>query len=84
MPLPLMFSPANFAQNRLGLNPTISGGVWPLCARGVAVKCANVEPVTESIKVLLLRDLKTLFDERGERLESEKIVTALLEIEGHP
>jgi hypothetical protein len=33
---------------------------------------------------LLLRDLKELFGERGERLVSEKIVSALTEIEGRP
>jgi putative DNA primase/helicase len=62
----------------------LAGGYWPAQAREIAVACSNVEPETESNKVLLLRDLKTLFDERGERLESEKIVTALIEIEGRP
>lgn len=61
-----------------------AGASWPELAREVALSLSSVEPETESLKVLLLRDLKALFDERGDRLESEKIVAALTEIEGHP
>ena len=62
-----------------------AGGRWPALAREVALRLSSSEPDTESIKVLLLRDLKALFDEKGvERLESEKVVTALIEIEGRP
>lgn len=60
------------------------GGVWPERAREVSLSLSSTEPDTESVRVLLLRDLKALFDEHGERLESERIVTALVEIEGHP
>lgn len=61
-----------------------AGGEWPRLAREAALTFSAVEPETESNKVLLLRDLIAIFDERGERIESEKIVTALIEIEGHP
>lgn len=61
-----------------------AGGDWPARARAVAVSLSSVAPDTESIKVLLLRDLKALFDEYGERVESETLVDALVEIEGHP
>jgi putative DNA primase/helicase len=62
----------------------VAGGEWSTRAREVALSYSSAEPDTESIKVLLLRDLRELFGESVERLESEKIVTALVEIEGRP
>jgi putative DNA primase/helicase len=62
----------------------LAGGEWPARAREVALSYSSTEPDTESLKVLLLRDLKELFGESSERLESEKVVTALIEIEGRP
>lgn len=62
-----------------------AGGHWPARAREVALIFSSAEPETESNKILLLRDLKTIFDEKkAERLESQEIVTALIEIEGRP
>jgi putative DNA primase/helicase len=61
------------------------GGDWPTRAREVALSFANTEPETQSIKVLLLHDLKAIFSEKdAERLESEEIVRALVDIEGRP
>jgi putative DNA primase/helicase len=62
-----------------------AGGQWPIRAREVALLFASAEPETQSTKVLLLHDLKAIFGEKNaERLESEEIVRALIEIEGHP
>jgi putative DNA primase/helicase len=61
-----------------------AGNDWPRLAREVALASSSVEPEAESTKILLLRDLKALFDEYGERLESEKIITSLIEMEGRP
>lgn len=61
-----------------------AGGEWPQLARSAALAFSAVEPETESTKVLLLRDMKALFEEHGECIESEKVITALVEIEGRP
>lgn len=62
-----------------------AGCHWPTRAREVALVFASEEPETQSSKVLLLHDLKAIFTEKGvERLESEEIVRALVEIEGRP
>lgn len=62
-----------------------AGGHWPTRAREVALLFSNEEPETQSSKVLLLHDLKAIFSEKNaERLESEEIVNALVEIEGRP
>jgi putative DNA primase/helicase len=61
-----------------------AGGHWPERARAIALGFANAEPETESTKVLLLQDLRMIFREHGPRIESEKIVSELIDIEGHP
>jgi putative DNA primase/helicase len=60
------------------------GGDWPRLARETARAMASGEPETESKRTLLLRDLKTIFEERRDRLSSEEIVQALVEMEGRP
>ncbi|HEV2913716.1 MAG TPA: DUF3631 domain-containing protein [Pyrinomonadaceae bacterium] len=86
------FIPANITNARARDNWRVllaiadaAGGHWPTRAREVALIFSNTEPDTESNKILLLYDLRAIFDEKkAERLESEKIVNALIEIEGHP
>jgi hypothetical protein len=60
------------------------GGDWPRLARATARAMASAEPETDSKRTLLLRDLKTIFEERRDRLTSEEIVQALIEMEGRP
>ncbi|HPW54271.1 MAG TPA: DUF3631 domain-containing protein [Thermoanaerobaculaceae bacterium] len=62
-----------------------AGGRWPERAREVAVLLSGGAPSSESLGVLLLGDLRTLFDSRGfDRLTSEAVVSALREIEERP
>lgn len=61
-----------------------AGGDWPQFAREAACSMTGAESESDSVKTLLLRDLKTLFDERGDRLTSDEIIRTLIEIEGHP
>ncbi len=60
------------------------GGKWPALAREAACTLAGEPSGSESARVLLLGDLKVLFDERGDKLTSEEIAQSLIEIEGHP
>lgn len=59
----------------------VIGGEWAERARQVACRLAGVEPASESPRTLLLQDLKTIFDEKGETLSSEEIISALHEME---
>jgi Protein of unknown function (DUF3631) len=61
-----------------------AGGQWPERARKAACLLLGKEVDSESPRILLLRDLKSVFDELGEALTSEQIVKALVAIEGHP
>lgn len=63
----------------------VAGGPWPARARQAAVKLAAVEPDAESARVLLLEDIRSLFQERGaDRLTSKAIVDHLHEMEERP
>ncbi|HKQ05765.1 MAG TPA: DUF3631 domain-containing protein [Blastocatellia bacterium] len=61
-----------------------AGGDWPRLAREAARAMTGAEPESDSRGTLLLRDLKAIFDERRDRLPSEEMVQALIEMEGRP
>ncbi|MFP5265565.1 MAG: DUF3631 domain-containing protein [Blastocatellia bacterium] len=61
-----------------------AGDNWPEHARATAQSLAGCETVSESARVLLLNDLRELFDELGDRITSDEIVQRLVEIEGRP
>lgn len=61
------------------------GGAWPCEARRAALALAGGKPGEDTTRITLLEDLRTVFEEEGaDRLPSETIVKALVEIEGHP
>src|SRR5262249_42439934 len=50
-----------------------------------AAQCARAADDDESVRVLLLADIRAIFAERSaDRLASAGVVGALVEIEGHP
>src|ERR1051325_2584235 len=61
-----------------------AGVNWPQLARTIALAIASENPEPDSHRMMLLVDLKTIFNERGERIPSDEIVQALIEIEGRP
>jgi hypothetical protein len=65
----------------------LAGGHWPAAARVAAVTLVtdSGEAKTPSIGVMLLRDLRTIFNEHGaDRLSSDSILTDLREMEESP
>lgn len=61
------------------------GGEWPRRARAAALALHGVEEETPSIGVELLRDVKTVFDERGaSRIASKELLRALIDDEETP
>jgi putative DNA primase/helicase len=61
-----------------------AGGEWPMLARQ-AVQCAATTTDDESVRVLLLSDVRTIFAQRAaDRLPSEDLVNALIVLEGRP
>jgi hypothetical protein len=62
-----------------------AGGEWPARARR-AVQYTGAAPAgDDSVRVLLLSDIRVIFTERGvERLTSAELVEALIAIEGRP
>ena len=61
------------------------GGDWPQRARAAALALGGAEEVDESAQILLLSDLRDLFQERGvDRLFSEEIIKALVRMEHRP
>ncbi|MGB5939866.1 MAG: DUF3631 domain-containing protein [Rhodanobacter sp.] len=61
------------------------GGEWPRRARAAALALHGVEEETPSIGVELLRDIKTVFDERGaSRIASKELLRALTDDEETP
>ena len=61
----------------------LAGGDWPIAARHALVKlCAEAQASDQSIGVRLLSDIRVNLEERGvDRISSEDLVKALLEIE---
>lgn len=63
----------------------LSAGEWPGRARAAALALHGVEEETPSIGVELLRDIKTVFDERGaSRIASKELLCALTDDEETP
>jgi Protein of unknown function (DUF3631) len=61
-----------------------AGGEWPQRAR-VAAQCAMCGDDDESVRVLLLTDIRAIFSERqADRLPSVELVEALVAMEGRP
>ncbi len=58
-----------------------AGGNWPQEARIIATAMAGEKPDSESARTLLLADLKAIFGEGRERLTSDEIIQALVEME---
>jgi putative DNA primase/helicase len=61
-----------------------AGGDWPECAR-LACTAAVAGAEDESVKALLLADIRVIFAEKGaDHLSSADLVEALVALEGHP
>jgi putative DNA primase/helicase len=61
------------------------GGAWPFEARRAALALAGGKPGEDTARITLLEDLRIVFEEAGaDRLPSEALVKALVEMEGHP
>ncbi|HJQ26881.1 MAG TPA: DUF3631 domain-containing protein [Blastocatellia bacterium] len=60
------------------------GGDWPERARAVATLLAGSEAAAESAGILVLQDLRVMFDEQGEQVTSDEIVKQLAEMESRP
>lgn len=60
------------------------GGTWPERARAVAKLLAGSEADSESAGILILQDIRAMFDEQGEQLTSDEIVKQLAEMESRP
>ena len=60
-----------------------AGGDWPERARRAA-EFLSAGRSEHTLGIMLLEDLRTLFDEEGDRLPSTKIVEALVAMEGRP
>lgn len=60
------------------------GGKWPELARKAAISMLGGEAESESPGILLLHDMKAMFNEQGDGLSSEQIVKDLTEIEARP
>jgi hypothetical protein len=62
-----------------------AGGVWPDRARAALIEVFRASPPEDSVRVRLLADTLTVFQEMGaERLSSEDLKNALLQIETSP
>ena len=63
-----------------------AGGEWPACARAIAEKMtARGEGDEQSLKVMLLEDIKSVFAAMGvDRLPSAELVEALLAMKDRP
>jgi putative DNA primase/helicase len=62
----------------------LAGGEWPQKARTAARAMAGAEADSGSARTLILKDLQVLFDEHGDVLDSEIIITLLTDIEERP
>jgi len=62
----------------------LAGGAWPERARRAAVLLSGGRADALGARVQLVADLRALFAERGDRLASEEIVTALVAMEDRP
>src|SRR5205085_3761557 len=60
------------------------GGTWPERARAVAKLLAGSEADSESARILILQDLRQMFDEHGEQVTSDEVVKQLAEMESRP
>ena len=62
-----------------------AGGPWPKRARRAAVSLSTTESAVESYGVLLLQDIRELFErDRADRLSSSEIIRALTDLEERP
>jgi hypothetical protein len=63
----------------------LAGMAWPDAARAAAEKLSgSVDEGENSAAIQLLADLKTIFEERGDRLPSSMICEALADMENRP
>jgi len=60
------------------------GGEWPQRARDIAVLAAGRAPVSESPTATLLADMRAMFDELGDQVESAKVIEYLIALEERP
>ena len=63
-----------------------AGGEWPEAARQALIEvCTSAQASDESVSVMLLRDIRAIFDDRKvDRLSSATLVSELTEIETSP
>ncbi|MEW6208722.1 MAG: DUF3631 domain-containing protein [Acidobacteriota bacterium] len=61
-----------------------AGRDWPQRARDAARELGATVADSESARTLILGDLKAIFEERGDKLTSEEIIQALVEMESRP
>jgi hypothetical protein len=63
-----------------------AGGEWPEAARQALIEvCTSAQASDESVSVMLLRDIRAIFEDRKvDRLSSASLVSALTEIETSP
>lgn len=63
----------------------VAGGAWPQRARAAAIALTGTTEDGESIRTMLLADLRDLFEkEEEDRLTSEEIITHLTKLEDRP
>jgi putative DNA primase/helicase len=62
----------------------LAGGEWPAKARRAAIAFALADADEDSIGVLLLGDLRTIFDHVGDRITSDDLVDRLAHFEDRP
>jgi putative DNA primase/helicase len=63
----------------------IAGGTWPVRARLAVQMGSTTAGDEQSVRVLMLSDVRAIFDERRhERLPSAELIEALVAIEGRP
>jgi putative DNA primase/helicase len=63
----------------------VAGGEWPELARAAALQITGVSHSDESVKVVLLKDIQSIFEKREtERITSEDLCSNLHEMEERP
>jgi hypothetical protein len=63
----------------------LCGGDWPVIARDAAVALSGYPDDDESIRIMLLRDIRSIFDAGGQdKIPSEALVSDLHEMEERP
>jgi putative DNA primase/helicase len=63
----------------------LAGGEWPSRMRDALLELFGASSADGSIGVQLLRDIRSVFEEKGvERIASADLAAALCEIEGQP